>query len=657
MVPGALVLLVGALATLQYHWLGRVSEAERERLQTTLRQRAEEFSDEFDREILHLYLMLQLDSRAAEEANWEPFDRSYQAWRTSAKYPEILRALYLVDAERLDTTLRMYNADARTFAPIAWPASIEPVHQRLADARGGEILTLGTVGGARLSGAARAPDAPGRESVDTRHFMAIRDPIVAEAPAVLVPVPAVDVKTIERTDLRSMVSVRSSATYLIAELDRGYLESTLIPALAARHFPARGADRYVLSIVESGTSRAVFARGLPAGASFDPDEFDASVPLFRVRFDLTPQILTHVLAARSSGAAAEIFRIAPMASAPAGATAVRESFSIFLESRGGRPGSDTLKLNAHPLGAAAWQLVIRHSAGSLDAAVAQARRRNLALSFSILAVLAVSVGLIVINARRSERLASQQMDFVATVSHELRTPLAVIRSAAQNLSAGVVHDATQAKRYGDLIEAEGRRLTDMVEQVLEYAGIGGSRQPVLAKPVDAGALLESVATSHATRFASEGVEAAVSVDQGLPPVLADEGALRRALDNLVTNALKYGAEGRRIELAATRGGRGGDEVQISVTDRGRGIDPVDLPHVFEPFYRGRDVLDRQIHGNGLGLSLVKRIADAHGGRVSVRSSPGEGATFTLHLPSAKTSPGERTPGIVPNGDGPGADLK
>ena len=121
-----------------------------------------------------------------------------------------------------------------------------------------------------------------------------------------------------------------------------------------------------------------------------------------------------------------------------------------------------------------WVVLLQHSAGSLDAAVAQARRRNLWLSFGILSVLVVGVGIIVLNARRSERLAAQQMDFVATVSHELRTPLAVIRSAAQNLSAGVVHDASQAQRYGDLIEAEGRRLTDMVEQVLEYAGLSGN---------------------------------------------------------------------------------------------------------------------------------------------------------------------------------------
>jgi signal transduction histidine kinase len=82
-----------------------------------------------------------------------------------------------------------------------------------------------------------------------------------------------------------------------------------------------------------------------------------------------------------------------------------------------------------------------------------------------------------------------------------------------------------------------------------------------------------------------------------------------------------------------------DEVQIAVSDRGRGIDAQDLPHVFEPFYRGRFAIDRQIHGNGLGLSLVKRIADAHGGRVSVRSSSDQGTTFTLHLPALSEAEG------------------
>jgi len=278
--------------------------------------------------------------------------------------------------------------------------------------------------------------------------------------------------------------------------------------------------------------------------------------------------------------------------------------------------------------------VLQHTAGSLDAAVEHARRRNLWLSFSILGVLAAGVALVIVNAQRSQRLAAQQMDFVATVSHELRTPLTVIRSAAQNLSAGVVHDESQTRRYGDLIETEGRRLTEMVEQVLEYSGLSGNRQLPLARALDPGDLVKDVVQSCESLFEPERIEPVVEVDRDLPLVLADEGAIRRALHNLLTNALKYGADGRWIGVTVKRvGSRAKPEVQIAVSDHGRGIEPDDLAHVFEPFFRGRYALERQIHGSGLGLSLVARIADAHGGRVTVSSTPGQGSTFTIHLPA------------------------
>jgi signal transduction histidine kinase len=230
------------------------------------------------------------------------------------------------------------------------------------------------------------------------------------------------------------------------------------------------------------------------------------------------------------------------------------------------------------------------------------------------------------------------MDFVATVSHELRTPLAVIRSAAQNLSAGVVLDAAQAKKYGEVIDAEGRRLTDMVEQVLEYAGLSGGRRPLMARPIDAGSVARETLASCEALLPGDHFEVEIEVAPDLPPIVADEGAIRRALQNLVANALKYGADGRWLGLSVRRGAaRGRDEVQMTVADRGRGIDAADLPHIFEAFYRGRRAVDEQIHGNGLGLSLVKRIAEAHGGRVTVKSSPGEGTAFTIHLPAGKAS--------------------
>jgi signal transduction histidine kinase len=179
----------------------------------------------------------------------------------------------------------------------------------------------------------------------------------------------------------------------------------------------------------------------------------------------------------------------------------------------------------------------------------------------------------------------------------------------------------------------------MVEQVLDYAGLVGSRSFRPSQTVDVGTLVDEVIASHGAAIRAAGVTAVVDTanDGGeLPPVRADEDALRRALDNLVTNALKHGADGRWLGVTVRAGSaHGRREVEVSVCDRGRGIEAADVDHVFEPFYRGRHAVDRQIHGNGLGLSLVKRIVEAHGGRISVRSLPGEGAAFTLHLPASQ----------------------
>jgi two-component system phosphate regulon sensor histidine kinase PhoR len=122
----------------------------------------------------------------------------------------------------------------------------------------------------------------------------------------------------------------------------------------------------------------------------------------------------------------------------------------------------------------------------------------------------------------------------------------------------------------------------------------------------------------------------------LPPVLGDAAALRSAVQNLVANAVKYGGRDRWVGVRAQHvRERRKSEVRITVSDHGPGIAASELPHIFEPFYRGADALEKQIHGNGLGLSLVRRIVSAHGGRISVATRPGAGSAFTISLPVAQ----------------------
>jgi signal transduction histidine kinase len=270
--------------------------------------------------------------------------------------------------------------------------------------------------------------------------------------------------------------------------------------------------------------------------------------------------------------------------------------------------------------------------------VARVRRRNLAISFGVLLLLTISVGVLTLSSQRAQRLARQQMEFIAGVSHELRTPVAVIRSAAENLSHGVVGSGDRVKQYGRAIETEARRLGDMVERVLQYAGIASGIGLASRVPLGPAEIIESAADAALHAVGSARIDRHIATD--LPVVVGDPAALRSAVENLIANAVKYGGADGWVGIRAERGGtRRRPEVLITVEDHGAGIPSDELPHIFNAFYRGQNATARQIHGNGLGLALVRQIVVAHGGRVTVSSRLGSGSAFTIHLPAAE--PGGR----------------
>jgi signal transduction histidine kinase len=277
-----------------------------------------------------------------------------------------------------------------------------------------------------------------------------------------------------------------------------------------------------------------------------------------------------------------------------------------------------------------WRLLVKHPSGSLEQAVNTARRRNLIVSTSILGILGLSVGFLVVSTRRAQDLARQQLEFVATVSHELRTPLAVIRSAADNLADGVVNDEARIRQYGQLVRREGRRLTDLVEQILEFAGLQSGQRKMTARPVAIAPLLRDVVADADGAARAAGVTIELAIDENLPAAAGDEPALRRVFQNLIGNAVKYGADAGWVGVRARLSG---GSLEVGVTDRGIGIAAADQPRIFDPFYRAPVVVAAQIQGAGLGLSLVKRIVEAHGGSVSLESAPGAGSTFTVFLPA------------------------
>jgi signal transduction histidine kinase len=275
-------------------------------------------------------------------------------------------------------------------------------------------------------------------------------------------------------------------------------------------------------------------------------------------------------------------------------------------------------------------LAVKHRAGSLEAAVSNARWRNLGMSFGILLLLGVSVLTVFVSTHRAQRLARQQMTFVAGVSHELRTPLAVIRSAGENLADGLIDDVEQSRKYGTLIRNEGRRLTEMVEKILDFAGIQSQRKNYELRPTNISDLVKVALEETGGLLESAGFQVVTEIPAGSIEILADPGALKSAIQNLISNAVKYSNGSKWIRLIVQRHG---DSVAVRVQDRGIGIPSSDLPHIFEPFYRGREVVDAQIQGSGLGLSLVKHVIEGHKGTITVDSSPSHGTTFTMSLPA------------------------
>jgi signal transduction histidine kinase len=171
----------------------------------------------------------------------------------------------------------------------------------------------------------------------------------------------------------------------------------------------------------------------------------------------------------------------------------------------------------------------------------------------------------------------------------------------------------------------------MVEQILEFAGIQSGQRGFERRAVAIRPLVEDVLAASQTLLDQAHIEVEVDIPEDLPAVRGDESALRRMFQNLIGNAVKYGAAGGWIGIRA----RAADGlVAVSVSDRGIGIAPSEHARIFEPFYRSADVTAARIQGAGLGLSLVRRIVEGHGGRVIVKSMPGEGSEFVVSLPSA-----------------------
>ena len=568
-----LVLLCGVVAVLQYRWIGEIGGAERQRLQGQLQTRLASVRRDFSNDISEACAAMVPDATLIERSGRDAaYAMQYAKWKLT--HAAMFRRIALAVPQ--GGALAFYDLDLRSgrLSHADWPAEWNSIREGLA---------------ARLTGAAAPPT-----EVHT----------VLEMP---------------RFDATPGNGLQERE-WLLFDLDLDYVRQTMIPELLGRYLADSGKVDFDAEIVSGQAPAELIYPSAPPANRRIGETADASV------------MLLDGMGGPGGG------RGGPGGPPPDNGFRGAPPSLDFRGGGSGREfrGSPPARFTPRPvLSGSGWSLLVRHKAGSLEALVEQARVRNLAISGGLLLLIVATVAMLVRFSRQAQHLAELQMSFVAGVSHELRTPLTVIRTAAFNLRGKLAQQPSQVERYGTLIQEESEKLTGLVEQVLDFAKAEAGAAIRRREPVPVAELIEQSLQSSRALTEKAGVVLEKQIAPGLPRILADEMALRHALQNLIDNALKYGAGGNWVGISACAVGDGAAQaVEITVADRGRGIPRDEQKHIFDPFFRGRSAVKDQIHGTGLGLDIVKKTVEAHGGSIRVRSTPGKITEFTVRIPIA-----------------------
>ncbi|MET0444756.1 MAG: ATP-binding protein [Pseudorhodoplanes sp.] len=239
------------------------------------------------------------------------------------------------------------------------------------------------------------------------------------------------------------------------------------------------------------------------------------------------------------------------------------------------------------------------------------------------------------------RVEEMRVDFVANASHELRTPLAALSGFIETLKGAARNDAAARERFLDIMEAQAKRMARLIDDLLSLSRIELSAHVRPETPAELVPIVRQVVDALQMLARDRNVTVTVNAPKEPLVVSGDRDELTRVFENLIENALKYGASGKRVDIDLSRGFTvsGGEEALVAVRDYGPGIPAEHLPRLTERFYRVDVAESREQGGTGLGLALVKHIMNRHRGRLTIESRPGEGATFTVRLPLATASHG------------------
>jgi signal transduction histidine kinase len=340
-----------------------------------------------------------------------------------------------------------------------------------------------------------------------------------------------------------------------------------------------------------------------------------------LRNNFFPAVMTDVLTSKNSFLKGD-------ANPPAMMIRPSKSYTPWVTSSGWDGGKPEME---RPLGNVFQGMVlgIKYPGTTIDAIGAKFLRYNYIVLGALSLLMAGGVYMAYRNMSREMNLARLKSDFVANVSHELRTPLALIRLYAETLELGRLTAKEKYQEYFRIIREESERLSALINNILDFSRIEAGRKEYDFKETDLGELVRNTLEAYRFQIEQNGFAFEEKIAADIPPVNVDREAIARSLLNLVNNALKYSRDQKYIGVSLYRAN---GSVKLEVQDRGIGIAPAEQEKIFEKFYRCGDPLVHNTKGSGLGLSLVRHIAQAHGGNVSVESIPQKGSKFTIALP-------------------------
>jgi signal transduction histidine kinase len=591
--------LLAALAVLQYRSTTEISEATEARIGGNVESLMMDWQMDFYRRFSAICVALQVGPDSGAFDDWAAFRDRYAQWNQTAPDPQLVQGLYIWETSQKSMP-RLIRLDTETGLPREEPLAdrFKPLLDRLRS-RSGDIYS-----GLR---AWQTNDEGFAGDVASHRYLSLRsDPLTGwqfepNIPAIVHPV------VHHRLPLGADEPASPQAIdWIIVVLDFNTIRTQIFPSLTKRHFGSASSADYTVAVEALGNPNRVLYDSSPQAGGSRIDQSDAVMNIF----------------GPPPGSIEDHFW-----------EAVRNANEVKVRNWRHFSSPIWFPVIRYSAQEEPWMLVLVHRKGHLEDLIARVRSVNLLISGVILILLGAGITLVVIAGHRAQNYARLQMDFVASVSHELRTPLTAIYSAGENLADGTVEKKAQLQHYGTIITGQARQLIDLVDRILTFSATRRGDAPYEMRPLEVAQVVNLALKNMNQIMTAAGFSVKVEMAADLPLVTGDLTAIASCIQNLLANAVKYSGKSRWIRVAAhlaDASDAGG--VQIEVEDKGIGIAASELTDIFKPFYRSSEVKTAQIRGTGLGLAVAKEIAEAMGGRLSVKSSVGAGTTFTLWLP-------------------------